>query len=151
IMETYYRKQGRAGGIRAYEDYREMLEKETDIQGVVNITPDHQHAGINAAALRKGKAAIAHKPGASVQHDLRRARRAAREGSAATHLLAYSNNPDRHALAAWIKAGVIGTVREVHNWTTRPFWPQGWQEYFKSGPPVPAGFNWGLWQGPEPE
>ena len=48
-------------------------------------------------------------------------------------------------------AGVIGTVREVHNWTNRPFWPQGWQEYYKSGPPVPDGFNWALWQGPEPD
>src|SRR5262245_46892525 len=34
ILETYYRKQNRpAAGIRAYEDYREMLERETDIQG----------------------------------------------------------------------------------------------------------------------
>ena len=151
IMETYYKKQKRPGGIRAYEDYREMLEKETDIQGVVNITPDHQHAGINVAALRKGKAVIAHKPVASVQYELRRTMQAARESSAVTHLLAYSNNPDRHTLAAWIKAGVIGNVREVHNWTNRPFWPQGWQEYYKSGPPVPAGLNWALWQGPEPE
>jgi hypothetical protein len=68
-----------------------------------------------------------------------------------THLLAYSNTPDRHTLAAWIKAGVIGQVREVHNWTNRPFWPQGWMEYYTSGPPVPAGFNWELWQGPEPD
>ena len=53
-------------GIRSYEDFREMLEKETDIQGVVNITPDHQHGAINIAALRKGRAAISHKPVASV-------------------------------------------------------------------------------------
>ena len=151
IMETYYRKQDRPVGIRAYEDHREMLEKETEIQGIVNITPDHQHASINVAALRKGKAVIAHKPLAIVQHELRRTLQAARESSAVTHLLAYSNSPDRHALAAWIGAGVIGHVREVHNWTNRPFWPQGWQEYYKSGPPVPAGFNWPLWQGPEPE
>jgi len=151
IMERYYEKQNRPGGIRAYEDYREMLEKETDIQGIVNITPDHQHAGINISALRKGKAAIAHKPLAIVQHELRRTLQAARESSAVSHLLAYSNNPDRHTLAVWIKAGVIGHVREVHNWTNRPFWPQGWQEYYKSGPPVPAGLNWALWQGPEPE
>ena len=151
IMETYYKKQDRPGGIRAYEDYREMLEKEIDIQGIVNITPDHQHAGINIAALKNGKAAIAHKPVATVPYELRRTLRAARESSAVSHLLAYSNNADRHTLAAWIKAGVIGTVREVHNWTNRPFWPQGWQEYYKSGPPVPAGFNLGLWQGPEPE
>src|SRR5829696_1575135 len=152
IMETYYRKHERpASGIRAYEDFREMLEKETDIQGIVNITPDHQHAAINIAALKKGKAAIAHKPVASVLADLRRTLQVSRESSAATHLLAYSNSPDRHTLAAWLDAGVIGTVREVHNWTNRPFWPQGWQEYYATGPQVPAGFNWQLWQGPEPD
>jgi hypothetical protein len=46
-----------------------MLEKERDIQGVVNITPDHQHGSINIAALRKGKAAISHKPVASVLYE----------------------------------------------------------------------------------
>lgn len=152
IMETYYRKQDRpATGIRSYEDFREMLEKENDIQGVVNITPDHQHGAINIAALGKGKAAISHKPVASVLYEVRRTLDAARQSQAPSHLLAYSNNPDRHTLAAWIKAGVIGTVREVHNWTNRPFWPQGMQEYHKSGPPVPDGFNWPLWQGPEPD
>lgn len=152
ILETYYKKQNRpSAGIRSYEDYREMLDKERDIQGIVNITPDHQHAGINIAALRKGKAAIAHKPVASVLYELRRTLQVARASSATSHLLAYSNAPDRHTLAAWINAGVIGNVREVHNWTNRPFWPQGWQEHYTSGPPVPDGFNWELWQGPEPE
>jgi hypothetical protein len=151
IMEVYYRKQQRPGGIRAYEDFREMLEKESDIQGVINITPDHQHGSINIAALKKGKAAISHKPVASVLYEVRRTLDAARGSTAPSHLLAYSNNADRHTLATWINAGAIGTVREVHNWTNRPFWPQGMQEYHVSGPPVPDGFNWGLWQGPEPE
>jgi hypothetical protein len=151
IMDTYYKKQERPGGIRAYEDYREMLEKETDIQGIVNITPDHQHGSINIAALNKGKAAISHKPVASVLYEVRRTIQAARESAAVSHLLAYSNNADRHTLAAWIVNGVIGTVREVHNWTNRPYWPQGMQEYHASGPAVPDGFNWPLWQGPEPD
>src|SRR5688572_8079363 len=152
IMETYYKKRNRpAAGIRSYEDFREMLEKETDIQGVVNITPDHQHGPINIAALKKGKAAISHKPVASVLEEVRRTVQAARASSAPSHLLAYSNTPDRHVLEAWIKSGEIGTVREVHNWTNRPFWPQGMQEYHKSGPPIPEGFNWNLWQGPEPD
>ena len=152
ILETYYRKQNRpAAGIRSYEDFREMLEKESDIQAVVNITPDHQHGPINVAALRKGRAAISHKPVASVLHEVRRTVQAARESAAPSHLLAYSNTPDRHLLAEWIKRGEIGTVREVHNWTNRPFWPQGMQEYHQSGPPVPEGFNWALWQGPEPD
>jgi hypothetical protein len=151
IMETYYKKQERPAGIRAYEDYREMLEKETDIQGIVNITPDHQHGSINIAALKKGKAAISHKPVASVLYEVRRTVQAAHESSAVSHLLAYSNNADRHTLATWIVNGVIGTVREVHNWTNRPYWPQGMQEYHASGPAVPDGFNWALWQGPEPD
>jgi hypothetical protein len=152
IMETYYKKQNRpSAGIRSYEDFREMLEKETDIQGVINITPDHQHGPINIAALRKGKAAMSHKPVASVLYEVRRTVQAARESSAPSHLLAYSNTPDRHLLESWIKCGEIGTIREVHNWTNRPFWPQGMQEYHKSGPPVPDGFNWALWQGPEPD
>lgn len=152
IMETSYQKQNRpGGGIRSYEDYREMLDRETDIQGIVNITPDHQHGSINIAALRKGKAAISHKPVASVLYEVRRTLQAARESAAPSHLLAYSNTPDRHTLAAWINAGVIGNVREVHNWTNRPFWPQGMQAYHTSGPRAPRGFNWELWQGPEPD
>ncbi|MEO8520771.1 MAG: Gfo/Idh/MocA family oxidoreductase [Acidobacteriota bacterium] len=151
ITSTYYRKQGRpSDGLRCYEDYREMLEKE-DVQGIVNITPDHQHASINISALTHGKAAISHKPVASVLYELRRTLQASRQSAAPSHLLAYSNTPDRHKLEAWIRAGAIGTVREVHNWTDRPFWPQGMQEYHASGPPVPDGFNWQLWQGPEPD
>ena len=152
IMEAYYQKQNRpSAGIRSYEDYREMLEKESDIQGIVNITPDHQHGSINISALKKGQGGdFAQAAGAasSTKSGGRSSSRA--RAAAATHLLAYSNTPDRHTLEAWINAGVIGTVREVHNWTNRPFWPQGWQEYYASGPPVPAGFNWDLWQGPEP-
>ncbi len=152
ILETYYRQQNRPSkGIRSFADFRDMLEVETDIQGVINITPDHQHGPINIAALRKGKAAISHKPVASVLDEVRRTVAAARASKAPSHLLAYSNTPDRHTLAAWITGGAIGTIREVHNWTNRPFWPQGWQEYFKEGPPVPAGLRWDLWQGPEPD
>ena len=82
IMETYYKKQNRPRAASAsYEDYREMLEKETDIQGIVNITPDHQHGSINISALRKGKAAISHKPVASVLHEVR----ACRAGGAREH------------------------------------------------------------------
>ncbi|AMY12422.1 Oxidoreductase family, NAD-binding Rossmann fold [Luteitalea pratensis] len=152
VMETWYRKENRpAAGIRAYEDFREMLDRETDLQGIVNITPDHQHGPINIAALRRNVAAISHKPVAATMHEVQRTLAAARESRAPSHLLAYSNRPDRHTLAAWIAAGAIGTVREVHNWTDRPFWPQGMQGYPVDTPPVPDGFNWALWQGAEPD
>jgi GFO/IDH/MocA oxidoreductase family protein len=152
ILEAYYAKNNRPSrGIRSYPDFRDMFERESDIQGIVNITPDHQHGTINIAALRRNKAAISHKPVASVLYEVRQTLAAAKASTAPSHLLAYSNTPDRHTLAAWINAGVIGNIREVHNWTNRPFWPQGWQEYYATGQPVPDGFRWDLWQGPEPD
>ena len=55
IMESYYQKHDRPSrGIRSYEDYREMLEKEPDIQGLVNITPDHPAALIVLTRLQHG-------------------------------------------------------------------------------------------------
>jgi hypothetical protein len=49
---------------------------------------------------------------------------------------------------AWINAGEIGTLMEVHNWTNRPVWPQ-YPTLPKETPPVPDGLDWDLWLGPE--
>jgi hypothetical protein len=51
---------------------------------------------------------------------------------------------------AWIKDGAIGTLREVHNWTNRPVWPQ-YATIPTDTPAVPKGFDWDLWLGPERE
>jgi hypothetical protein len=46
--------------------------------------------------------------------------------------------------------GAIGTIKEVHNWTERPFWPQQ-LALPTDRPPVPPNFDWSLWLGPERE
>ena len=49
IVETYYAKQRAAGkfkGCSAYADFREMLEKEKDLNAVKIMTPDHLHGVI---------------------------------------------------------------------------------------------------------
>jgi len=38
-------------------------------------------------------------------------------------------------------------LREIHNWTNRPVWPQ-YTEIPKDKPPVPRGLDWNLWLGP---
>ena len=53
-------------------------------------------------------------------------------------------------LCEWIWDGAIGPVREVHNWSSRPFWPQGIDRP-KEAQPVPEGLDWDLWLGPAPE
>ena len=57
LMDELYAKQQRSGqyrGCKAYNDYRELLEKE-DVDAVMVATPDHTHAAITMAALRRGK------------------------------------------------------------------------------------------------
>ena len=46
-----------------------------------------------------------------------------------------------------MKNGAIGTLREIHNWSMRPMWPQ-FATLPSDKPPVPAGFDWTLWLGP---
>ena len=45
-----------------YVDFRELLEKEKDLDGVVVTTPDHWHAIIATAALAAGKHVFCEKP-----------------------------------------------------------------------------------------
>ncbi|MHC4727525.1 MAG: Gfo/Idh/MocA family protein, partial [Planctomycetota bacterium] len=47
---------------RRYRDYRKMLEAERDIDAVYIGTPDHTHALITIAALKKGKHVCCVKP-----------------------------------------------------------------------------------------
>jgi len=54
-------------------------------------------------------------------------------------------------LSEWIWAGAIGPVREVHNWSARPYWPQGMTALPVEEPPVPDGLDWDLWLGPVPD
>jgi predicted dehydrogenase len=57
---------GGAAGIRAgrdiYADFRELLERESDVNSVKVMTPDHLHATIAIAAMRKRRHVAMHKP-----------------------------------------------------------------------------------------
>lgn len=156
VIETYYGKANRSGtpatGVRTYADFREMLAKENEADAVVIIVPDHLHAHISTAAMKAGKGVIMHKPIGLTPHEVRRVLETENETRAVTHLLAYGSAiPEDHArLESWLKGGIIGPVREVHNWTNRPVWPQGWSDYPHEEVSIPNGFDWDLWQGPIP-
>ncbi|MGQ9564000.1 MAG: Gfo/Idh/MocA family protein [Thermogutta sp.] len=156
IVSRYYAKQterSSAGSVlcRAYSDFRQMLAEEKDLDAVYIMTPDHLHGVVAARALKAGKHAITHKPLSNVWQEVRTLRDLAQETGLATQLFCAAGNPDASTIAEWIAAGAIGAVREVHNWSTRPFWPQGMTEYPSETVPVPDGLEWDLWLGPAAE
>ena len=153
FVEKFYGKNQPSGqykGCSSYEDYRELLEKEPDVDAVKIMTPDHHHAYLAIAAMKKGKHVITHKPIANRMSEGRLAIETAKKSKVKTHLLAWSERPEYDLILKWINDGVIGNLKEIHNWSYRPVWEQ-WPKRPSDTPPIPDGFNWELWLGPVPD
>ncbi len=152
-VDKYYAKNmpsGKYKGCNSYEDFRELLEKEKDLDAVKIMTPDHLHATIAIAAMKKRKHVVTHKPIANRLAEGRLTIETARWQKVKTHLLAWSDRSAHKLTRQWIKDGVIGKLKEIHNWSHRPVWPQ-WTSNPTDTPAIPKGFNWKLWLGPVPD
>jgi predicted dehydrogenase len=154
IVESYYggkQTSGKYKGCTAYNDYRELLSKERDLDGVVIGTPDHWHAPIAIAAMKLKKHVYCQKPMTHSVAEARQMAEVARQTGVATQVaVGNSASEATRQLCEWIWAGAIGPVRRVENWSSRPFWPQGLNRPEKADP-TPDGLDWNLWLGPAPD
>ncbi|MBI5693784.1 MAG: Gfo/Idh/MocA family oxidoreductase [Verrucomicrobia bacterium] len=135
-------------GARQYRDYRKMLEQEKELDAVIVTTPDHMHAPISLLAMSRGLHVFCEKPLARTVGEARRMRELARTTGVVTQM--GTQGSASHALrraVEVIRAGVLGTVREVHVWTDRT--PKLQKENVGSAT-VPAGMNWDDWIGVAP-
>ncbi len=151
VVEAYYaghKPSGNYKGCAEYSDFRELLDKQSGLDAVYIATPDHWHAPIAIAAMKKGKHVLGQKPMAHSIADARRMAQTAQEMKV-TGSLPVNNpsTPDTKLIASWIAGGAIGRLREVHNWSSRPFWPQGMPPPAETQP-VPDGLDWDMWLGP---
>lgn len=153
-VDEYYARQQRSGqyrGCRAYTDYRELLEKE-DVDAVMIATPDHAHAVITMAALKRKKHVYCEKPLTYSVFEARQVAEAARQAGVATQM----GNQGQASEAArtvceMIADGAIGQVREVQVWCSARFWSwPTWEGRPQETPPIPEGLDWDLWLGPAP-
>ncbi|HYK92252.1 MAG TPA: Gfo/Idh/MocA family oxidoreductase [Acidobacteriota bacterium] len=141
---------------KKYRDFREMLEKEKNIDAVVVGTPDHVHAVVSMMAIKLGKHVYCEKPLTRTVQEARSIGKAAREAKVATQMgnqgMAFEGN---RLITEWIEDGAIGKVHEVHAWSDRPthsgkkplWWAQGIDRPAETLP-VPASLDWDLWLGP---
>ena len=116
---------------KVYRDYRELLRLESDkIDAVYCGTPDHTHAVICSAALKKGKHLCCVKPLTRTMDELRVLTEGAHKmgvatqvtASANTHVKAYKKPPDRLTPRS-------GTWGE-------------WVEAMRGGEPAGCNFDW---------
>jgi predicted dehydrogenase len=154
-VDEYYAAQKRSGKYRActaYSDFRQLLSKE-DVDAVMVATPDHTHAVVTMAALKRGKHVYCEKPLTYSVYEARQVTEAARRAKVATQLGNQGQaSEEARVVCELIRAGAIGPVHEVQVWSPARFWSwPTWDGRPAETPPVPDGLDWDLWLGPAPE
>jgi len=144
---------------KVYKDFRKMLDKQKDIDAVMIATPDHTHAIISMAAMRRGKHVYCQKPLTHDVYESRMLAKAAKEEGVVTQMGIQGHSMEGGRLICeWIADGAIGEVREVDAWCSLSYYPFGhagwssrWSRRPKDTPAVPDTLDWDLWLGPAPE
>jgi hypothetical protein len=131
-----------------FTDYRKMLDElDKNIDAVVVSTPDQHHFPASLMSLRRGKHVYCEKPLTYTIEQARLLAKASQETKLATQMGNQGNSTESTRLIReWIKAGVLGEVREIHHWNDYPMAArQGRQPAT-----LPPGVDWDLWLGPIP-
>src|SRR5262249_2625229 len=104
---------------KTYTDYRKMLdEMAKSIDAVTVSTPDHSHAPASALAMRAGQHCSTQKPLTHTLYEARRLGEIAREMKVTTQMGNQGTaGSGLRTNAALVRAGALGTVKEVHVWT----------------------------------
>jgi predicted dehydrogenase len=127
-VTTWQALQAQIPKSKRYTDFREMLDKQKNIDAVMIATPDHVHAHIALAAMDLGKHVYVEKPLAWSVDECRRLARKAADTKLQTQMGNQGHSShDARVVNEYIQSGAIGTVTDVHVWTNRPlaYWPQG--------------------------
>ena len=133
---------------KKWTDFRKMLDEQKGIDAVIIATPDHLHAVVAMAAIKRGKHVYCEKPLTHCIWEARQLALAAREAKVATQLGNQGQASEGNRLVSEIIwDGAIGPVREVHAWSNRPISPRGIARPSET-PEVPPTLNWDLWLGP---
>src|SRR5581483_1558869 len=98
---------------RVYQDWRELLDKERDLQSANISTPDHMHAPITMRAMQQGLHVYTQKPLTQSIYEARQLAKVAADKKLVTQMGIQIHSHEVHrTVVATIQAGAIGKVRE---------------------------------------
>jgi predicted dehydrogenase len=132
---------------KKYVDWRKCLDQK-GINAVVCCTPDHTHAHIGMAALKRDYHLFMEKPLGITVEEARMLREAYLKKK---NKLAVQTGTQRHAfenfnrIREMIRDGVIGDLQDVCAWGNRQLRRPG---YLPAAGEPPAHLHWDLWIGP---
>ena len=144
---------------KRFDDWRTMLEDMAkSIDAVVVSTADHTHAVAAISAMKMGKHVFCEKPLAHSVDETRAMMAAERKYKVTTQTGIQGHaSEDCRMMVEWIRAGAIGTVKEVHlfqspspqrmNANQKPY---AEIQHIHDEIPVPPEVKWDLWLGPAP-
>ena len=132
--------------VRVYQDWRELLDKEKELNSVNVSTPDHMHAPITMRAMQQGLHVYTQKPLTQTIYEARQLTRVARERKLVSQMgIQIHSHAVHRTVVAAIQAGAIGKVREVHSWSDKTWGDRAARP--DRNDPVPANLNWDHWLG----
>ena len=135
-----------------YDNFKEMLDTEKDIDAVTISTPDHTHAAAAVYAMQRGIHVYVQKPLTHNIYEARLLTEMARDKKIVSQMGNQgASNPDQLQIQKWITDGRIGSISEVNVWTDRPVWPQGGKMPSPDANAKPNTLNWDQWLGPAQE
>ena len=133
-------------GVKVYQDWRELLDKEKGLNSVNVSTPDHMHAPITMRAMGQGLHVYTQKPLTQTIFEARKLTEAAAEKKLVTQMgIQVHSHVVHRTIVEAIHEGVIGKVKEVHSWSGK-HWGDAQPKPDRSDP-VPADMNWDFWLG----
>ncbi len=134
-------------GAKKFNDFRKMLdEMGKSIDAVTVSTPDHNHAAASLLYMRAGKHCFCQKPLTHTICEARVVGETAKKMGVATQMGNQGTaDANLRKVAALVRAGAVGPVKDVHVWTNRPIWAQGKSRPAAKSPP--STLHWDLWLG----
>ena len=132
-----------------FTDFREMLTKLGEgVDAVTISTPDHVHGVAGIMAMQMGKHVYCQKPLTQTVWESRMMRNLAVEKKLATQMgnQGSASSGLRRSVEI-IQSGVIGKPLELHVWTNRPVWAQGYDRP-AGADAIPESLDWDSWIGP---
>jgi predicted dehydrogenase len=135
-------------GWQVYEDYRKLIERK-DINGILICTPHHQHVLPAMLACQAGLDVYVEKPMSLYVAEGRALVRAARKYSRVVQVGSQQRSMEMDRFACeFVRKGGIGKVKRIE--AVNFFGPIPYPAGGLPEEPIPAGFNWDLFQGPAP-